>query len=323
MSYDVVLATYNGERYIKSQLESILSQSVKPVRILIRDDGSRDNTVSILRDIKKQSNTDIIIISDGINLGYIKNFEKLCELTCSEYIFFCDQDDIWTNNKAEKLLEYFSKDIATDVLFSDAYLIDNKLTVLGTLWQHVGYDPIRSPLCLERLLLNNVVTGATMAVRKRFLDTLLPFPEYIPHDYWIACNAFLSGKLNSVYDKLILYRQHDNNQIGAKKSSLLHKIKTLFNIDKREKRIRHYREIAILLNELVEQHSEYANNITFCNIKKYLNCVNALYANRIFGDASTLNLLSAISSAHYHMFSTKKSYCTDFFDSIILKLTNK
>lgn len=320
MSYEVILATYNGERYIRTQVESILAQSIKPSRIIIRDDGSTDKTLSVLQELQKESNIDIKIISDGLNLGYIKNFEKLSEYVEAEFVFFSDQDDIWVKSKAETLLAVFTSCSKANVVFSDAYLVDNDLQKLGTLWEHVKFTPESGKIKLEKILLNNVVTGATMAVRKSFLLSVMPFPAKIPHDYWLASNACASGSLIPLDEKLILYRQHANNQIGAKKSSLTDKFKAVFDANKRKKRIAHYREIYDLVHGLDKlQHNANMNDLSK-DIFDYLNCVNAIYGGAIFEGETGKSLPSALLSPGYSKYTTKQSFIRDVLDGIIIRM---
>lgn len=320
MSYEVIMATYNGERYVREQVESILAQTVKPSRIIIRDDGSTDKTLTILHDLKAESEINIDIVHDGLNLGYIKNFEKMTEYVASEFVFFSDQDDIWVENKAETVLAIFSKQHHANVVFSDAWLINNDMIKLGTLWQHVNFTPASGDIALEKILINNVVTGATMAVRKSFLDAVTPFPPKIPHDYWLASNACALGSLVPVEEKLILYRQHENNQIGAKKSTFSGKLSAAFDSKKRNKRIAHYREIYDLVHALRQSQQTPEINATFEEILNYLDCVNAIYRGGIYESAERKGLLSALSSASYKKYSTKRSIVRDLLDGLLIRL---
>ncbi len=320
MSYEVILATYNGERYVRTQVESILAQSVKPSRIIIRDDGSTDKTIAILQALKKESDVDIEIISDGFNLGYIKNFEKLSEYVEAEFVFFSDQDDIWVKNKAETLMAVFSSRNQANVVFSDAYLINNDLQKLGTLWDHIKFKPQSGEIKLEKILLNNIVTGATMAVRRSFLASVMPFPPKIPHDYWLASNACASGSLIPAEEKLILYRQHENNQIGAKKSSLTDKFKAAFDPDKRKKRVVHYREIYDLVHGLNKLQRNNSVNDLSKDILDYLHSVNAIYAGSVFDSEKGKSLLSALMSPSYSKYTTKQTFIRDFLDGIIIRM---
>ncbi|AUU86115.1 MULTISPECIES: glycosyltransferase family 2 protein [Leclercia] len=320
MSYEVILATYNGERYIREQVVSILAQSIKPSRIIIRDDGSTDSTLAILEALKTETDIKIDIIHDGLNLGYIKNFEKLTEHVTSEIVFFSDQDDIWVENKAETLLAVFSNQSYANVVFSDAWLINNAMERLGTLWQHVNFTPANGDIALEKILINNVVTGATMAVRKVFLNSVMPFPEKIPHDYWLASNACALGSLVPVEDKLILYRQHENNQIGAKKSTFAGKLKAAFDRKKRDKRIAHYREIYDLTHALRKSQQTSQMREISEYILNYLGCVNTIYRGSIFAGGERKGLVSALLSSSYMKYSTKKSIIRDLLDGLFIRL---
>ena len=158
MNYDVIIATYNGEKYVIEQLESIVNQTIKPTNIYIRDDGSQDNTIKILESFKNACNVNIEIISGQGNLGYIKNFEKLVGYTVSEIVFFSDQDDIWTENKAALMLCHFENE-KVNVNFSDAYLINDKKEILGGLWDYVRHTSKLDEINLDKIIINNIVTN--------------------------------------------------------------------------------------------------------------------------------------------------------------------
>jgi len=319
MSYDVILATYCGERYIREQVTSILSQTIPPSQIIIRDDCSTDLTLEILKEIKNKTDVSIQIIAGKDNLGYIKNFEELARHTKSEIIFFSDQDDLWVENKAEILLSVFSENINSKVLFSDATLVNNDLMRLGSLWEYVGFNASEDCNNLRNII-NNIATGATMAVRKQYLDSVLPFPSQIPHDYWIASNACIGGNLKAVPNELILYRQHENNQIGAKKNSFFGKCNTLFNSAKRKKRIEHYYEIYILMQELAKRDKINHWVEDYNEILEYIYCVNVIYKNKIINNDDKTSVWSALFNSSYIKYSTKKHYFLGLLDGFFLRI---
>ncbi|WP_157823268.1 glycosyltransferase family 2 protein [Psychromonas sp. MB-3u-54] len=212
MKYDVIVAAFNGENFIEEQIDSILNQTIKPENIFIRDDSSTDKTLEVLA--KYQQHESVHVIKKGCNLGYIKNFEKLISYIESKYVFFSDQDDVWSPNKAEVMLGELQISGDGLVAFSNACVTDNSLKPIGILWDFVKYSPDQNSLL--RVLKSNFVTGATMLVNTAFLNELTPFPEEIPHDYWIATNAVIRGRLIPVDQLLIYYRQHNANVIGIK-----------------------------------------------------------------------------------------------------------
>jgi rhamnosyltransferase len=244
--YDVIIATYNGEKYISEQLDSILNQSVKPKNIILRDDCSIDNTFHILQKYSKVY-SNIKIIKDNLkNLGYVKNFEKLCESVESELVFFSDQDDVWLDNKAETMLNAF-EDYKNSAVFTNAYLVDSDLKNKGFLLPKT-FDVIKSS---NDILYRNFVTGCTLAVRKKALMSLLPFPDGIPHDYWIGANCALNKDIKYINTPLIKYRQHETNVIGIKNTSITAKINKLKYdsvLKRREFLIEKYKLVNHLLN---------------------------------------------------------------------------
>jgi len=220
LGYDVLIATYNGEKFIEEQLQSIISQSVKPNRIFIRDDLSSDSTLKI---ISKYNYLDYVKIIPGTeNIGYIKNFEYLISLAISPIIFFCDQDDFWDKDKAKLILQQFNIS-QSNVIFTDAYIVNSQLQGTQSLWESIGFSG-NLPVTIDDYLYNgNVVTGATMACKLNFLKEIAPFPESVPHDFWIAVNSIYRNTLFPFDHKLIQYRQHANNTIGVNQTTGLTK----------------------------------------------------------------------------------------------------
>ncbi|QLK60818.1 glycosyltransferase [Enterobacteriaceae bacterium Kacie_13] len=322
MNYDVIIATYNGEKYVIEQLESIVNQTIKPSNIYIRDDGSLDNTIKILEEFKSLCNVNIEIISGQGNLGYIKNFEKLVGYTVSDIVFFSDQDDIWKENKAQLMLCNFSNN-KVNVNFSDAYLVNDKKEVLGGLWDYVNHTSKLDEFNLEKIIINNIVTGATLAIRRNFLMELLPFPESIPHDHWIAANAVIKNCLSSCAEKLILYRQHNNNQIGAINTTFSVKLKRFFSRQKFNKRLAHYVQIHLLIENLVKREALEINDPIYKNIKEFISYMNAVYNGRINDNTSakyaTRSVFGVFFKDNYFEFKTKKSLCTDCLDAIFVR----
>lgn len=323
MNYDVIIATYNGEKYIIEQLESIIKQTVKPNNIFIRDDGSSDDTVKIINDFITSGTNELKIhfIPDGENVGYIKNFQALSSLTISDIVFFSDQDDIWVNNKAEVLMGKFDCNEDISVVFSDALLINNQKQTLGTLWRFINFIPTKENFRLEKILQNNFVTGATMAVKRDFLIDLIPFPENVPHDYWLACNAVIDGCLDCTDKELIYYRQHENNQIGAKKTSLINKIINFTDKTKVIKRLGFYRQIFKLTEALVER--DRLSESEYSKIKDYLNCMNIIYdrqiTNNLNYNENNKPFFMIFFNSEYLKHKTIKSFLSDLLDSILMR----
>jgi len=228
----VALCTYNGELFLKEQLESIFKQTRLPDEIIVCDDCSTDSTLEILSNFKKVSPVSFKIYVNEKNLGVSKNFEKAISLCNGDIIFLSDQDDVWVSEKIEEIINIFNDNPNCSYVFSDAYVVNKDLCYIGyKLWESISFDKrqresFKKGHQLEILLKHNVVTGATMAFRSHIREIILPIPKMWTHDHWIAVIGSTLGGGGSFIEKpLIYYRQHDYNLIGAKKSSVFDRIR--------------------------------------------------------------------------------------------------
>jgi glycosyltransferase involved in cell wall biosynthesis len=216
----VCLATYNGEKYIKEQLESILLQLQINDEIIVSDDNSLDHTLKIIREFK--DNRIKIFKSNG--KGLISNFENALTKASGDYIFLCDQDDIWFNNKIELCVADFQKGF--DLVLSDCHVFNSNTNEI----LHDSFFRFNnSKKGIINNLINNSYIGCCMAFRKELKNKILPFPKHIPmHDSWIGINAELYFSVNYNKNKLINYRKHSGNasdtSSGVSKYSFLKKI---------------------------------------------------------------------------------------------------
>jgi glycosyltransferase involved in cell wall biosynthesis len=219
---EVLLATYNGERFVGEQIDSILSQDYGNLSVLARDDGSSDGTPEILSEYERRFPDRFCIVPTDTATGSAKgNFLRLMKASAAEYICFSDQDDVWLPGKLSKTMQAMTRlesrwGIATPLLvFTDLRVVDDALkTVCESFWQQGGIEPekIRD---FAALLGHNVVTGCTALVNRALLEMSLRMPEEAAmHDAWIALLASAFGAAEAVCAKTILYRQHDRNVIG-------------------------------------------------------------------------------------------------------------
>lgn len=229
---DILLATYNGEKYLKEQLDSILNQTYSNFRLLISDDCSKDETKRILQEYEKKDNR-IKVFYQEKNLGYVKNFEFLLSKVENEIYALSDQDDVWLPEKIEKT---YNKLIQTrsDLVFTDLEVVNEKLETI--------YPSYNDYMLLSRKIkkyknsylmqyLYNCITGCTVMSKKKFLDKIIPIPidsKYVIHDTWIGLIVSLYGKIEYLDEKTIKYRQHGNNQVGTDKIS--HKFRKLDDV---------------------------------------------------------------------------------------------
>lgn len=202
----VVMCTYNGEKYLRKQIESVLAQTYKNFEIIIVDDFSSDNTVNIIKEYANQYQL-IHFSKNERNLGFNKNFERAIGLGSGDLIAICDQDDIWYNNKLEKLqLKIGSK----GVIFSNSRLIDENGDPLGKLLLE---NPKFEEFDYRSILINNYVTGHTILAKKMFLLKTFPFPEHGYYDWWIGFLASYYNELGYLDEVTADYRVHRNSVV--------------------------------------------------------------------------------------------------------------
>lgn len=222
MTYAIILCTYNGACFISQQLESILTQTILPSKIIISDDGSIDNTLEIVQKISKKFQFTKLEIRKGKKQGAVQNFLSAITYADSEYIFLADQDDIWLPNKAEKFLNTFSElDLNQPTLvFSDAMLIDEQGNAIAE--SFFAYQGISQNIMKDdSILYKNCVQGASCAINKKLQKLvveslpLVDINNLYMHDWWLALLARYYGQYQFIDIPLLGYRQHNYNQIGV------------------------------------------------------------------------------------------------------------
>lgn len=215
---DILLSTYNGSSYLEDLLKSIKAQTHNNWRLLIRDDGSNDNTVEI---IKAFSSENIIFLKDEKQrLGPCQSFAEISARSIADYVMFCDQDDVWLNEKIEltlkKMREAESKHGNAPVLvYTDMKVVDKDLKIVSqSFWRHQYLNPAFN--ALNHLLLMNVAAGCTMMMNKKLAALAFPIPRNIKlHDWWVALTASALGRIEYVNAPTMLYRQHGENITGT------------------------------------------------------------------------------------------------------------
>lgn len=229
---DILMATYNGEKYLTEQIDSILNQSYSNFRLIISDDCSKDGTREILNQYE-QKDKRIKVYYQEKNLGYVKNFEFLLGKVENEVYALSDQDDFWLPDKVEKTYRKLVETNA-DLVFTDLEVVNEKLEKI--------YDSYNDYMLLSRKIkaykdsyvmqyLYNCITGCTLMGKKKMLEKILPIPtdsKYVIHDSWIGIITSLDGKVEYLDEKTIKYRQHGNNQVGTDKIS--HKFRKLEDV---------------------------------------------------------------------------------------------
>lgn len=220
----IAMTTYNGEKYLREQLDSILNQTVQDFELVICDDCSKDSTVQILNEYSAKDKRVKVFVNEQ-NLGFKKNFEKAINLCTGDYIAFCDQDDVWNKNKLELSLNEI-KD--KSLLCTNAELVDSQLNPLGyTMEQTRTVNvPQGDQELLKYLVHYNFVQGATVLARSDFIKKYMPIPSDIKfHDWYFAICAVLENGIAYLCEPTLKYRQHTNNVTENTKKTFLTRIR--------------------------------------------------------------------------------------------------
>lgn len=233
MRISVALCTYNGEKYLPQQLDSLLRQERVPDQIVVRDDVSADGTWALLEDFAVEARgrgVEVDLQRNAANLGYVRNFERALSATDGDLVFLCDQDDVWHADKIFRMAREFGRRPRLVLLHTDARLVDGKGVDLG----YGLFDALemtRAEIADEHagrafdvLLRRNTVTGATVAMRGDVLKNVPSAPDGWVHDEWLAFVLGLDGEIDCLQWKSMDYRQHGDNQIGVRRHSLYDRV---------------------------------------------------------------------------------------------------
>jgi glycosyltransferase involved in cell wall biosynthesis len=233
MAVSVALCTYKGERYLAAQLDSILAQTRLPQELVVFDDASPDDTWALLESYAPRIRATGIRLAmhrNVANLGYVGNFEQALKATIGEVVFLCDQDDIWHTTKIERFMPEFERRKELMVLHSDARLVDGDgndmrcglFEALEVTREEL--DAIHAGRAFEVLVRRNMVTGATMAVRRKVFEQAPVVPRGWIHDEWLAMIATFMGTVDCLEAPSIDYRQHGGNQVGARRRGFVERL---------------------------------------------------------------------------------------------------
>lgn len=222
----ILLATYNGEKYIREQLESLLEQTYQDWILWIHDDGSKDGTLNIIKEYEEKLPNKIKFLNDGLRCGGAKqNFTHLLNSIDNnfDYIMFCDQDDVWLDAKIETTLNQMievenSNQNKPIIIHTDLQVVDEELNIIAD--SYFIYQKIKPQWSKDFniSLVQNSVTGCTMMINKKAKIISLPIGNNaIMHDWWILLKVLLhGGVVEHINKSTILYRQHSSNDTGAK-----------------------------------------------------------------------------------------------------------
>jgi len=245
LKYSVAMATYNGEKYIKKQIDSILSQTVLPEEVVIIDDFSTDNTFRILREYEFPDNINVMLKKHIENMGYRKTFFEAINLCSQKVIFLSDQDDVWINSKAEKILKVFNNNSRISVINTNYKLIDS----VGEEIQENKWINRRKILFRNKIskideysiVRYNISMGCTMAITQEIVDEIKAHKGQLqnmllPHDWAINVIGALNDSLYYYNEPLIYYRLHDKNTLGLNRDKSIEKRCNSYNIIMNQKK---------------------------------------------------------------------------------------
>ena len=214
----VLLTTHNSEKFLAEQLDSLALQTLGEFELLVSDDCSVDSTLKILAKYKPRFYK-MTVFTHAEPLGFVRNFEFLMTKVESEYFALCDHDDVWLPDKLERCLnKLMEKDCALS--YCDLAVTDEKLNVKSISMQRLNNSVSKTKFSdLSAVFLYNIVTGCTIVAKSSIIPLALPIPDGITHDWWLSLIAAQSGGICYVDEPLILYRQHEGNEIGAKSAA--------------------------------------------------------------------------------------------------------
>lgn len=222
MSISVAMCTYNGDRFLEQQLQSIEAQTRPPTEVVICDDGSTDSTAAIAIAFRDRVSFPVRFYRNGTNLGSTENFQQAIQLCKGELIALCDQDDVWHPGKLSVMAGVLEREPGLAGVFSDANLIDgNGQPVPGSLWEKNEFsakeqEKFRGVNAALRLVERDTVTGATLLFRASYISQCVPISREWVHDGWIALILASVSELRALPGCLMNYRLHASQQVGAR-----------------------------------------------------------------------------------------------------------
>lgn len=254
----VLLSTYNGERFVEKQIESIIKQdSFRSIDFIIRDDGSKDATVTILR--KYERNYSNIKVLVGHNIGLVPSFFNLLHYGYEhdyEYYAFCDQDDYWLPDKISSAINKIQSESSHIPLLygTCSWLVDDKLTK-----SKVTTQKMQRNVTFYNAAIQNIFPGHTQVINKQLARILLSktedFSKVYSQDLWFIAAAATTGKVVSDNIPHVLYRMHGNNELGYGKGKMARLYSHLLRLRKKEPQ-----KMAIQLQYFAKQFNEYLDN---------------------------------------------------------------
>ena len=227
----IAMCTYNGARFLMEQLESFTSQERLPDELVICDDGSSDDSITLIQSFAARAPFPVHLFQNDENLGSTRNFEKAMSLCKGDLIALSDQDDRWDTTKLRVLAEFMFAHPDVGGVFTDGLLMDESSKPAGRkIWESIDFGTTRKASvargdAIRVLLKANIVTGATLMLRSSELPLIAPIPQEWVHDGWIAWMLALRSKLAFVDSPLISYRIYPSQQVGLPPRSIRERVR--------------------------------------------------------------------------------------------------
>lgn len=325
MKISIALCTYNGQKFIREQLQSLFDQTVKADEIVISDDGSKDKTLEIIHEFKRKNSIPIRILEHKENLGVFKNFEYCIKHCTGDIVFTCDQDDYWMPNKLEKHIQEHIKQPKANLVYSNAEVVVNTLdNVICPLWEPKQIDDkLKGKSSFTSLVVKGQsIAGCCMSFKRDFFESILPIPDKIYHDDWIATSACLCGEIIGINECLIKYRQHADNVVGIVRGSKLSFYKSLFT------NVKFYTDAD---NYIYQRHQlMYLNMFKHDYLKNYLidygidDILNLYKSRSNYRDKTFMDSLGQLSNSlikgRYALLNGFWTYLKDIYNLIVIKM---
>jgi len=313
----IALCTYNGSRFLREQLQSLVNQTLQPFEVIISDDCSTDDTISVIQEFSDVLNIKIFV--NDLSLKVTKNFEKSISLCSGDIILMCDQDDIWHADKLSKINTYFQENPSQLAVFCDADLVDESGISLGkNFWSVVRFQQAQIQQFkdgggVEILLAGNRSAGCMMAFRKELTENIIPFPTHIPlmiHDNWITIVAAMLDKIGLIEEKLNSYRQHSFQQIGTrpKENGVIITFKDRFSRPRAEKLapFLEKRDYFCVLKDALSERIE-ADNQNFKHLDKIINYYETRGTLSLFHLARLFPVFKLLFQGDYHRYKDQEA----------------
>ncbi len=305
----VVIATYNGEKYLKQQVDSLLNQTYKNIKIYLHDDNSKDKTFQIISELSEKNPNKIVKLDYPAQGGAAANFLSMLKYVDEPYVMFCDQDDVWLEEKIEvsynKIVEMEEKWSSETpcTAFTDLKIVDSDLNIISeSFMKYTNHNPYNTKC--HQLLVKNVTPGCAMILNKALMQLAMKYNDVKKlqmHDRWALILASIFGKVEFIDKSMMLYRQHGNNEVGATEDNVFNKLTKNLNLLFSGKIFREKKEWANvpieLANELVsafkipEEYSEFLSQLASLKHKSKLKKISFYKKHNLISNKKPWNFL--------------------------------